>query len=150
MYSSEGNTLLEPMSDIPSLEVRKVLVAEDNPALAAVMRFHLERAALQVDVARDGLEAWERLQRENYALVITDQQMPHLSGCDLCRRMRQDPRLADTPVLLVTAKRLELESSRIQEELGVREVLPKPFSVLGLMEAVNSGLGLATGSGAQP
>lgn len=138
------------MSRDSSPEARRILVAEDNPALAAVMRFHLERAAFQVDVARDGLEAWERLQRVDYALVITDQQMPHLSGCEICRRMRQDPRLAGVPVLLVTAKRLELESSRIQEELGVREVLPKPFSVLGLMEAVYSGLGLATGSGAQP
>jgi len=64
--------------------------------------------------------------------------------------MRQDPRLAAVPVLMVTAKRLELESSRIQEELGVREVLPKPFSVLELMEAVYNGLGSATGTGGRP
>jgi len=131
-------------------EPRKVLVAEDNPALAAVMRFHLERASLQVEVARDGQEAWERLQKGTYAMVITDQQMPHLSGCEICRRMRQDPRLASVPVLMVTAKRLELQSSKIQEELGVREVLPKPFSVLELMEAVNSGLDSASDTGGQP
>jgi len=138
------------MSQVSPLEARKVLVAEDNPALAAVMRFHLERAALQVEVARDGQEAWERLQEGTFALLITDQQMPHLSGCEICRRMRQDPRLAAVPVLMVTAKRLELESSRIQEELGVREVLPKPFSVLELMEAVYNGLGSATGTGGRP
>ena len=75
--------------------------------------------------------------------------MPHLSGCDICRRMRQDPRLAGVPVLMVTAKRLEIESSRIREELGVREVLPKPFSILELVEAVNSGLDLAAGTRGQ-
>jgi len=137
------------MSQTSPLETRKVLVAEDNPALAAVIRLHLERAAFQVEIARDGQEAWQRLQEETYALVITDQQMPHLSGCDICRRMRQDPRLAGVPVLMVTAKRLEIESSRIREELGVREVLPKPFSILELVEAVNSGLDLAAGTRGQ-
>jgi len=138
------------MSHAPLLEAQKVLVVEDNPALAAVMRFHLERASLEVEIARDGQEAWERLQRGTYALVVTDQQMPHLSGCDICRRMRQDPRLAGVPILMVTAKSLELDSSKIREELGVHQVLPKPFSVLELMEAVNSGLGSAVGTAGQP
>jgi CheY-like chemotaxis protein len=138
------------MSHVQPQEERKVLVAEDNPALAAVMRFHLERAAFQVEVARDGQEAWDLLQKGTYALVITDQQMPRMSGCEICRRMRQDPRLAGVPILMVTAKRLELESSRIQEELGVREVLPKPFSILELMEAVYSGLDSAAGTGERP
>jgi CheY-like chemotaxis protein len=126
---------------------QRVLVAEDNAALAAVVRFHLERAGLQVDLARNGREAWNLLQSRSYAVVVTDQQMPEMSGSEICRRMRLDSRLADIPVLMVTAKSLELESSRLREELGVREVLPKPFSVCELMERVQDCLAAASADG---
>jgi two-component system alkaline phosphatase synthesis response regulator PhoP len=116
--------------------VRRILVAEDNAALAAVVRFHLERAGLQVDLARNGREAWDLLQNGSYAMVITDQQMPEMSGTEICTLMRGDPRLASVPVLMLTAKSLELDSSRLREELGVRELLPKPFSVCELTETV--------------
>ncbi len=115
---------------------KRVLVAEDNAALAAVVRFHLERAGLQVDLARTGLAAWDLLQKRDYAMVVTDQQMPELSGSEICQRMRSDPRLAGIPVLMVTAKSLELDRSKLREELGVLDVLPKPFSVVHLVETV--------------
>jgi CheY-like chemotaxis protein len=121
----------------PQRETR-ILVAEDNAALAAVVRFHLERAGLQVDLARNGREAWNLLQSQRYAMVITDQQMPEMSGTEICGLMRADPRLASVPVLMLTAKSLELEASRLREELGVRKVLPKPFSVSELTETVRS------------
>jgi CheY-like chemotaxis protein len=126
---------------------KRVLVAEDNAALAAVVRFHLERAGLQVDVARNGREAWNLLQSRSYAVVVTDQQMPELSGSEICSRMRLDPRLASIPVLMVTAKSLELESSKIREELGVWEMLPKPFSVCELTEKVQGCLAAVSGDG---
>ena len=115
---------------------KRVLVAEDNAALAAVVRFHLERAGLQVDLARNGRDAWDLLQTRDYPVVITDQQMPELSGSEICRRMRHDPRLAHVPVLMVTAKSLELEHAKLRDELGVLEVLAKPFSVVQLVETV--------------
>jgi DNA-binding response OmpR family regulator len=116
--------------------VKRVLVAEDNAALAAVVRFHLERAGLQVDLARNGREAWNLLQQQHYAMFITDQQMPEVSGSEVCSRMRHDPRLAMVPVLMLTAKSIELDPSGLLEELGVREVLSKPFSVCKLTERV--------------
>ncbi len=125
----------------------RVLVAEDNAALAAVVRFHLERAGLQVDLARNGREAWNLLQSRSYAMLITDQQMPEMTGTEVCTLMRADPRLASVTVLMLTAKSLELDSSRLREELGVREVLPKPFSVCELTETVRGCLAAASNEG---
>ncbi len=65
---------------------KRILVADDNAALALVVRFHLEQAGFQVTVARNGKEAWKLLQSQAFDLLVTDQQMPELSGCELCAR----------------------------------------------------------------
>lgn len=111
-------------------------MAEDNPALALVVRFHLENAGFRITVARNGDEAWSLLQQEDFDAVVTDQQMPGLSGSEICARMRQETRLADIPVVMLTAKGLEMELDRMRSELGVWQVLPKPFSVRQLVEIV--------------
>ncbi|MGQ9574692.1 MAG: response regulator [Thermoguttaceae bacterium] len=114
----------------------RVLVAEDNAALALVVRFHLDSAGFHVVLARDGVEAWELLKHEHFDVVITDQQMPELSGAELCKRMRAEPRLAPVPVIMLTAKGLEMELERVRNELRLSEVLPKPFSLRQLVEIV--------------
>jgi DNA-binding response OmpR family regulator len=116
----------------------RVLVAEDNPALALVVRFHLENAGFRVTVARNGEETWSLLQRDDFDVVVTDQQMPGLSGSEVCARMRREERLADIPVVMLTAKGLEMELDRMRGELGVCQVLPKPFSVRQMVEIVEA------------
>jgi len=124
------------MSDTTTANKARVLVAEDNPALALVVRFHLENAGFRVTVARNGEETWGLLQREDFDAVVTDQQMPGLSGAEVCARMRREARLAEIPVVMLTAKGLEMELDRLRKELGVWKVLPKPFSVRQLVEIV--------------
>jgi CheY-like chemotaxis protein len=123
---------------------KKVLVAEDNAALATVVRFHLERAGFSVTVARNGQDAWEQLQEQTFDILVTDQQMPFLSGSDLCARLRDIPQLAPLPVVMLTAKGLEMELGFVRDQLGVKEVLPKPFSVRQLVSAVENSLTPAT------
>ena len=118
------------------IEGKRILVAEDNPALAHVVRFHLERAGFRVTVARNGREAWDFLQSGGIDLLVTDQQMPEMSGCDLCESIRQDPRFSGLPIVMLTAKGLEIEQQRLREQLGVQHVLPKPFSVTQLIETI--------------
>jgi CheY-like chemotaxis protein len=115
---------------------KRILVAEDNVALAHVVRFHLERAGFCVTIARNGREAWDFLQIGSFDLLVTDQQMPEVSGCDLCKSMRQDHRFSGMPIVMLTAKGLEIEQQWLREELGVRQVLPKPFSVIQLTETI--------------
>ncbi len=105
-----------------------VLIAEDNPALLRVTRFAIERAGYDVDTAVDGNEALEKLRANRYDLLITDQQMPRLTGVELIRAARDLPHFADTPVILLTAKALELSHEDVAQQLGVDHVLGKPFS----------------------
>jgi len=119
---------------------KRVLVAEDNAALASVIRFNLQRAGLQVTVAQDGLEAWEHTQNEQFDLVVTDQQMPKMTGCELCERLRQQDAYREVPIIMLTAKGLELELPRLREELGISATFLKPFSPKEVVAAVEEQL----------
>lgn len=132
--SNDGLGNIDGMQDT----VKRILVAEDSSALANVVRFNLQQAGFEVVVARDGLEAWQLLQAEAFDLLVTDHQMPELSGCELCGRLRQDARLSKLPVVMLTAKGLELELPRLRQELGVREMLFKPFSVRELVAKIET------------
>lgn len=114
----------------------RVLVAEDDPALRNVVRFHLERAGFEVFACRDGAEGWAMLQQHAVDVVVTDMQMPNLTGLELCERMRSSAAYEHLPVLMLTAKGFELDADRLRTELGVAEVMFKPFSPKQLARAV--------------
>lgn len=116
--------------------LERLLIAEDNPALLSVVRFNLQRVGYQVTTARNGREAWQLLQVNQYDLLITDHQMPELNGADLCRMMREHPNCAATPVIMLTAKGLELELESLRQQWGVVAVIAKPFSPIGLLQTV--------------
>ena len=115
---------------------KKILVAEDNLALAEVIRFNLEQAGFEVTVAHNGREAYDLSQNDQFDLVLTDHQMPELTGVELCQRLREDERYARTPVIMVTAKGLELDLARLQDELGVTVALAKPFSPIEMIRQI--------------
>ena len=116
--------------------VIRVLIADDNRAMAHVVRFNLERAGYDVTVARSGLEALTHARHGEFDLVVTDYQMPGLNGEDLCRALREDSRYARTPFVLLSAKGLELDLDRLEEEVGFSAVLFKPFSPKALVDQV--------------
>ena len=122
------------MSDNP----RRILAVEDNPALAGVIRFNLRKAGFAVTCARNGHEAWQLLGSQQFDFLVTDHQMPEMTGYELCERMRADPRLCRLPVIMLTAKGLELELSKLKDKLGVMHVLPKPFSPSELVQKIES------------
>ena len=107
---------------------KTALVAEDNAALRRVIAFTLGKAGFEVTAACDGQVAWEAAEHQAYDLVVTDQQMPNLNGLQLVERLRASDTNADTPVVLLTAKGLELEIDQIREQYGVAMMLTKPFS----------------------
>jgi CheY-like chemotaxis protein len=115
---------------------KSILIAEDNAALALVVRFHLEHAGYVVTVAVNGREAWELAQSRDFDLAIFDEQMPEMNGSEVCQKLRDDPQRASLPVLMLTAKGLEMEHQWAREHLGVLEVLSKPFSVRELIDTV--------------
>lgn len=76
----------------------RILVAEDEPAYAELIRVVLQQAGHQVTLAGDGEEAWQRLERERFDLLLTDIRMPRMDGLELLQRARQ---LAEPPRLAV-------------------------------------------------
>lgn len=130
----QSNVGVDPMQD----NCRRVLVVDDNPAMTYVIRFNLSRAGFSVSTARNGLEGWELIQRQQFHLVITDQQMPVMDGLEFCRRIRQINTYCSVPVIMLTAKGLELDLPRLTDELGITAVFPKPFSPSELVQAVEN------------
>jgi len=105
----------------------RILVVDDEPDLLELVRFNLDRAGYQVDVAETGSRALESLQRSVPDLLVLDLMLPDLSGEEICRRVRADPALADLPVIMLTAKGEELDRV-VGFELGADDYVTKPFS----------------------
>ncbi len=113
-----------------------LLIVEDNPALGVVVQFNLERAGFNVTLAENGCDGWDLAQAREFKLVITDQQMPGMTGVELCQRLRGHPRYSQTPIIMLTAKGLELNMSDLEKQLGIAAVIPKPFSPRELVQKV--------------
>ena len=122
---------------------KRVLVAEDNAAMRNVICFALRGAGFEVTAAEDGHKAWTTLDTEDIDLVVSDFQMPRMSGGELCERMRGDCRFAQTPVILLTAKGYELNAAQYRDELSVSAIMSKPFSPRELAESVQHCLAAA-------
>lgn len=105
-----------------------VLVVEDNPALLAVIALHLKKAGLTVTTANTGSEAWRNLEEDEFDLVVTDFNMPGMSGGDLCAKMRNEPRHQGIPVVMLTGLSEDFQREHSTGELGVACVIRKPFS----------------------
>jgi CheY-like chemotaxis protein len=121
---------------------RKILVAEDSPGLARVVQFNLQHAGFDVTLAGNGQVAWELLQKQmangepSFEVVLSDQQMPKMTGTELCQQMRQTPGLAEIPFVLLTAKGLEMNASDLKATLGINRILAKPFSPAELVQVI--------------
>lgn len=118
-------------------EPKKVLIVDDNVALSRVIQFAMDEAGFDTVVAKNGRIALDLAQESQFDLVITDQQMPEMTGVELCTYLRLMPEYHDTPINLLTAKGLELELPQLQEKLGINAVFSKPFSPSSLVKTVN-------------
>jgi two-component system phosphate regulon response regulator PhoB len=105
----------------------RVLVAEDEPDIAALVAYQLTREGFRVETAGSGSEALAAVGREIPDLLVLDRMLPGLSGDDVLKQLKEEPATANIPVLVLTAKREQ--EDRIQGlELGADDYLTKPFS----------------------
>ncbi|MFO0689575.1 MAG: ATP-binding protein [Myxococcota bacterium] len=103
----------------------RVLVTDDNRDMRELLRFVLEKE-FEVETAKNGLEALERVAADPPALVVTDLMMPGLSGTELCERIKTTDSLRDIPVMIVSSK-AEGEMKVKGLELGADDYVTKPF-----------------------
>ena len=115
----------------------RILIVDDNVALARVPQFAMDSEGYETVTAKNGRVAFELARQTQFDAVITDQQMPEMSGVELCQNLRTMSNYRDCPIILLTAKGLELELSRLQKEFGIDAVFSKPFSPSELVETIN-------------
>ena len=114
----------------------RVLIAEDNPGLARALEFSLKHVGFDVTVRHNGAEAWETVREDKFDAVITDHEMPGMTGVELCRQMRATELHATTPLVMVTGRQMELEATKLKEELNLAAIFPKPYSPRNLVTLV--------------
>lgn len=118
----------------------KVLVCDDEPHIVHVVSAKLRNNGFEVVTAADGEEAFATAMAESPDLVITDYQMPYLSGLELCARLRSEDQTSRIPVIMLTARGFSLDSDDTKDT-NIRKVLPKPFSPREVLSCVHQILG---------
>lgn len=121
-----------------SVTPNTVLIAEDNPGLARVLSFKFKSCGYSPLVCADGQLAWEAFQNNEVVAIVSDQEMPRMSGVELCRNVRSKNR--DIPFFLVTGRQLELSTTGVEEELRINQVFGKPFSPADVIAAVGAAI----------
>ena len=121
---------------------RRVLVCDDEPHINRTISFRLRKGGFDVETVDNAASAWDSMERESPDLLISDCQMPGVDGLTLCRRIRDDFRFKDIPIVLLTAKSYELPTKVLQRDLQISAIINKPFSPRNLLQLV----ALLTGS----
>jgi CheY-like chemotaxis protein len=129
-----------PYSHIPVFErtrtmANKVLVADDEIHIIHVVAIKLRNNGYEVIAANNGAEAYDLACREKPDIVVTDCQMPVLTGLELIAKLREDERTREIPVVLLTARSFAVSAEQ-QESLGVACCLSKPFSPKELLKTI--------------
>ncbi len=115
---------------------KRVLVVEDNELNLKLFCDLLKAHGFETAAVRDGREAYGRARAFDPHLIITDIQLPHVTGLDLIVEMRADAELARVPIMAVTAYAGRGDEGRIREA-GANAYVSKPISVMRFMDVVN-------------
>ena len=113
----------------------RILVIEDEPAVASVIRKALTEESYEVSVAMDGESAWDHINRFEYGLFIMDLMIPGANGIDLTRKIRKQG--IHTPLLMLTALG-SVDNVVTGLDAGADDYLTKPFKIAELLARVRS------------
>ena len=113
----------------------RVLVVEDEPAIARAVAYAFRSEGWEVETCADGGRALAEALAETYDVVILDLMLPTLSGTEVCRRLRQGG--SDVPILMLTAKNTEIDRV-LGLEIGADDYVTKPFSMAELVSRVRA------------
>jgi putative two-component system response regulator len=108
---------------------RRVLVVDDNPFIASLLKHGLTAEGYQVSIAQDGLEALACVAGTQPDLILLDVDLPHVSGDEICRRLKADPATRLIPIVMVTALGA-FQNKLAAWEYGADDFLTKPFHLV--------------------
>ena len=119
---------------------KKVVVAEDDLPIADLLSFILRREGYEVYIAYDGGEALESIEKNLPDLVLLDIMMPVMDGWEVLKKVKEDDKLKNIPVIMLTAKGQEWDIVK-GFELGSEDYVVKPFSPSELLVRIKKRLG---------
>ena len=120
----------------PVVAAKRILVVEDSITSRMLIKGILESAGYKVQIAVDGVEAFTRLREQAFDLVVSDVEMPRMDGFGLASRIREDKKLCDLPVVLVTALESHQERERGIDAGASAYIVKSSFDQSNLLEAV--------------
>lgn len=105
----------------------QILIIEDEEDILALVHYNLIKAGFKVEVATSGEEGLQKAESLQPDLIVLDLMLPNIDGIEVCRRVRCNPQLSETAIIMMTA-RSEEEDIILGLEHGADDYLPKPFS----------------------
>ncbi|HKM18398.1 MAG TPA: response regulator transcription factor [Limnochordia bacterium] len=120
---------------------QRILVVDDEVPIQELIKFNLEQAGFEVEIADNGIVALEKFEANKPDLIILDLMLPGKDGYDVCKAIR---RTSNVPIIMLTAKETELERV-LGLELGADDYITKPFSPLELIARIKAVLRRTSG-----
>ena len=114
----------------------KILISDDEPYIVHVLAIKLSSAGYEILTASDGEEALEICRTEKPDMIITDYQMPHCNGLQLCDMNARENGYT-IPAILITAREYDIDEETAHTH-GIREILAKPFSPNEVLQKVET------------
>ena len=112
------------LPDLPAANRFRILIVEDDPTILRLVSIHIEMTNFETFTATNGLEGWERFSQVDPHLVLTDINMPGLSGHELVEKIRE---VSAVPILMMTAADTD-ESQMKGFKVGADDYIAKPFN----------------------
>ncbi len=116
---------------------KRILIVEDDPDIAELVRFNLAAEGCKVEVQGRGLAGLEKARSNPPDLLILDLMLPDLPGLEICKRLRSSEATARLPILMLTAKGEEIDRV-VGFEVGADDYVTKPFGVRELLLRVKA------------
>ena len=124
----------------------KILVIEDDPGVMMLMVSRLTQAGCDVEAAWDAQTGMQKAREEDFDLITLEVDLPEMSGFEVCRRLKENPRSFDTPVVFVSWRE-NLENQQRALELGAADFIEKPFDTQDFVSRILLHVGNSHNSG---
>ena len=121
----------------PSIPHSKILIADDNPQILELLEAYLQPLDVTVSTATNGQEVLSAVEESLPDLILLDIMMPRMSGFEVCRTLKDDPRYRDIPIVMVTALNETADMERARE-CGTDDFLSKPVNKIELLTRVQN------------
>ncbi|MBI5418295.1 response regulator transcription factor [Candidatus Poribacteria bacterium] len=105
----------------------KILIVEDDKNISQLIKYNLEKADFECAASYTGEDVPEILNNQNVDLILLDLMLPKINGLEICRMIKQDKRISNIPIIILTAKGEEIDKV-VGFELGADDYVVKPFS----------------------